>query len=110
MAGTVFLCRDGIEGAHFAALGDGLALLGAFAMVGYLLVGRRIRARVSLLAYAVPLYSVCALFLLVWAAATRCRVWPYGKTEWIYFAALTVIPTILGHTVLNWAIRHVPAT
>jgi drug/metabolite transporter (DMT)-like permease len=28
-------------------------------------------------------------------------------TQWAYFTALAVVPTILGHTVFNWAIKHV---
>jgi drug/metabolite transporter (DMT)-like permease len=108
--GTAVICKDGLWGVRVAAAGDGLALLGALALVGYLLVGRRIRSRVSLLAYATPVYAACSLFLLVWAGAAGLPLWNYGKIEWIYFTALALIPTIMGHTVLNWALRHLPAT
>jgi drug/metabolite transporter (DMT)-like permease len=110
MVGTVVICRDGFLGMRSDLLGDGLALLGAFAMVGYLLAGRKVRNHVSLLGYATPVYLACSLFLLMWAGVSGSRVWPYGRVEWILFAALAIVPTILGHTVLNWAIRHVPAT
>jgi len=108
--GTVVICKDGFLGMRSDLLGDGLALLGAFAMVGYLLAGRKVRNHVSLLGYATPVYLACSLFLLMWAGVSGSRVWPYGRLEWILFAALAIVPTILGHTVLNWAIRHVPAT
>jgi drug/metabolite transporter (DMT)-like permease len=110
MVGTVVICKDGFLGMRSDLLGDGLALLGAFAMVGYLLAGRKVRNHVSLLGYATPVYLACSLFLLMWAGVSGSRVWPYGRVEWILFAALAIVPTILGHTVLNWAIRHVPAT
>lgn len=110
MVGTVVICKDGFLGMRSDLLGDGLALLGAFAMVGYLLAGRKVRNHVSLLGYATPVYLACSLFLLMWAGVSGSRVWPYGRLEWILFAALAIVPTILGHTVLNWAIRHVPAT
>jgi drug/metabolite transporter (DMT)-like permease len=108
--GTAVICKDGFGGARNDLQGDGLALLGALAMAGYLLAGRKLRSRVSLLGYATPVYLACSLFLLIWVGATGSRLWPYGKLEWVYFAALALVPTILGHTVLNWALRHVPAT
>lgn len=107
MAGMAIISRDGLRGAELALLGNGLALLGALAVVGYFIVGRNVRARVSLLGYATPLYLICSFFLLPWAVATGSRLYPYGRTEWLYFAALAIVPTILGHTVFNWAIKHV---
>ncbi len=90
-----------------ALLGDGLAVVGALAVVGYFIVGRKARARMSLLGYATPLYAVCSLLLLLWALVSRSPLAPYRPVEWAYFIALAVVPTILGHTVFNWALRHV---
>ncbi len=94
------------ESSH-ALTGDTLAVVGALAVVGYFIVGRKARARMSLLGYATPLYGVCSLFLLLMAFVTRSRLAPYGGVEWLYFILLAVVPTILGHTVFNWALRHV---
>jgi drug/metabolite transporter (DMT)-like permease len=94
-----------------ALLGDALAVAGALAVVGYFIVGRKARARMSLLGYATPLYAVCSVFLLLWALLTRSHLAPYSRVEWTYFVLLAVVPTILGHTVFNWALRHVrPST
>jgi drug/metabolite transporter (DMT)-like permease len=110
LAGMVIISHDGFKGAQFALLGYGLAVAGALAIVGYFIIGRKVRARVSLLAYVAPLYAVCAVILLVWALATGSRLYPYDSTAWFYFALLAVVPTILGHTVFNWAIKHVRPT
>jgi drug/metabolite transporter (DMT)-like permease len=93
--------------AQNALLGDALALVGALAVVGYFIIGRKARARISLLGYVTPLYAVCSIFLLLWALASGDRLHPYGAGEWGYFLALAIVPTILGHTVFNWAIKHV---
>jgi drug/metabolite transporter (DMT)-like permease len=61
----------------------------------------------SLLGYATPLYGVCSAFLLLMIFITRQRLAPYRPVEWLYFVLLAVVPTILGHTVFNWALRHV---
>ncbi|HET9531969.1 MAG TPA: DMT family transporter [Blastocatellia bacterium] len=107
LAGMAVISRDGLEDVEFALLGNALAILGALAVVGYFIVGRKVRARVSLLGYVTPLYGACSLFLLFWAIAAGSFLGPFEVDVWAYFAALAVVPTILGHTVFNWAIKHV---
>jgi drug/metabolite transporter (DMT)-like permease len=110
LAGMLIISYEGVEGARFALAGYGLAVAGALAIVGYFIIGRKVRARVSLLAYVAPLYAICAAILLVWAVTAGSRLYPYDSTAWFYFAMLAVVPTILGHTVFNWAIKHVRPT
>jgi drug/metabolite transporter (DMT)-like permease len=107
LLGMAIISGAGFRQVEFALVGDGLAILGALAVVGYFIVGRKIRARVSVLGYVAPLYAVCAAFLLIWILAGGYPLYPYGSEAWFYFAALAVVPTILGHSIFNWAIKHV---
>lgn len=107
LVGMIVIAHDALGDVQLALKGDGLALLGALAVVGYFIIGRKARTRISLLGYVTPLYAVCALLLLLWVLAAREPLYPYSATQWAYFAALAVVPTILGHTVFNWAIKHV---
>ncbi|HEY6329892.1 MAG TPA: DMT family transporter, partial [Blastocatellia bacterium] len=107
LGGTALISYDGLSGLGTALRGDALALLGAIALVGYFLIGRSARSRISLLGYTTPVYAACSLFLLAWALCSRENLIGYAPTDWLYFAALAIVPTILGHTVLNWAIKHV---
>lgn len=93
-------------------VGDALALVGALAAAVYFLAGRGYRRRLSLLAYVTPVYASCALVLGVLTLLPA----PYGgpltglpAREHLLFLAMAVVPMILGHTVLNWALRHVTA-
>lgn len=93
-------------------LGDALALLGALAAAVYFLAGRGYRKRLSVLAYVTPVYASCALFLGLLLALPA----PYGGTalgigprDHLLFLAMAVVPMILGHTVLNWALKYVTA-
>ncbi len=110
LAGMIIISGDGLRDVQQALVGDALALVGALAVVGYFIIGRSVRARVSLLGYVTPLYAVSTVFLLGWALGTSTRLYPYEAKEWALFAALAVVPTILGHTVFNWAIKHVRAS
>lgn len=110
LAGMVVISHDALGDLQLAMKGDGLALLGALAVVGYFIVGRKARARVSLLGYVMPLYAACSLFLLICVLIADNSLGPYGASTWAYLIALAVVPTIIGHTVFNWAIKHVRPT
>ena len=91
-------------------LGDLLAFLGAVSIVGYLLAGRRLRGRLSLLQYTAPVYSGTAVLLL---AATLVAGEPFtGYTLGTYGAILllALIPQVVGHSLLNWSLAHVTGT
>ena len=110
LGGMAVMSHDALQNVQLVLKGDGLALLGAFAVVGYFIVGRKARARISLLGYVTPLYGVCSLFLLIWVLMAGDRLAPYSAGVWAYLAALAIVPTIIGHTVFNWALKHVRPT
>lgn len=106
-AGAVAAGDWGIGAGHVA--GDLLALAGAVAVSGYLLIGRTMRGRVGLGSYLAGVYSVATLGL--GAACLLLGVplsgYPPSAYGWIVLMALG--PHLLGHNLLNWAVRRLPA-
>ena len=92
-----------------SGLGCALALGGALSMVGYLILGRNLRARMGLLSYATAVYGVCGITLLVATLLTGTSL-AAPNSDILIFLALALLPTICGHTVFNWALRHLPAS
>ncbi|MDX1610823.1 MAG: DMT family transporter [Candidatus Thermoplasmatota archaeon] len=90
-------------------LGDILSFLGALAVAAYFLAGRGYRRRLSLLAYVVPVYMGATLALAALVGVTGEAFTGYATREWLIFLALAVLPMVLGHTVLNYALRYVTA-
>lgn len=93
-----------------AGLGDGLALLAAAAAAGYLAVGRSLRDRVVLPAYLGGVHLLAAAMLAGWVVVRGVPWWPAGATA-ADFAALVylgLVPGVVGHGLLNWAVRHAP--
>ncbi|ACM06250.1 DMT family transporter [Thermomicrobium roseum] len=95
------------------AIGDGLALLSAAAYAAYSLVGRRERARIPLLAYAIAVYGSAAVwvfpFALLAALSAGASV---ARYDWQVVAALLglgLIPNTLGHTLYNASVRRLNA-
>ena len=91
-------------------LGNVLALAGAMAASGYLLVGRALRARVSLTAYIWLAYSTAAALLLATAIAIGVSIMSLPSAAWMFMVALALGPQLIGHTTFNWALRRLTAT
>jgi len=87
-----------------------LALLGALAVAGYLLIGRRLRRSIGLLSYISLVYSSAAVLLLLSTLAFGYRLVGYSTTTYVMLVLLAVVPQLIGHSSLNWSLRFVPAT
>ncbi|MFW5896679.1 MAG: DMT family transporter [Bacillota bacterium] len=107
LVGTAILAFGGEAGEASTLTGDLLALGGAGAMAGYLLVGRFVRRSVGTLPYTVVVYSVAAVTTAAIAGGLSVPLIGYSVREHLIFAALAVLPTLFGHTLLNWALAHV---
>jgi drug/metabolite transporter (DMT)-like permease len=90
--------------------GNALALSGAVAAAAYVLAGRSLRQRVSLVPYVTVVYGVCAVVLLTFVLAAGHPLTGYPAREWFLFAGLAAGPGLLGHTVLNWALAHLESS
>lgn len=91
------------------ALGNALALLGAVTAALYYLVGRRLRRTLDLWPYTTLVYGVCFVVLAACALVRGDALWPVSGRDLAIFAGLAVGPMLLGHTGMNWALRHLPA-
>ncbi len=89
--------------------GDLLAFLGAAAGAAYFVLGGRLRRTLGLMAYVLPVYGTAALTLLALALLTGETLRIADPREHALFLVLALGPMILGHTLLNWALRYLPA-
>jgi drug/metabolite transporter (DMT)-like permease len=92
-----------------AAIGDALAVIGAITAAVYYVIGRRLRGSLDLWAYVGLVYSACLCTLLVIAFLIDVPLWPQPRQELVIFGSLALGPMLLGHTVMNWALRHIRA-
>ena len=97
------------EGTH-RLWGDVLALMGAISGAGYFLIGRRLRARLSLLAYVYPVYGTAAVVLVAIMLVSGIPPVPQGPQTWLWLLLMALGPQLLGHSSLNWALRYLSAT
>lgn len=90
--------------------GDLLALTGAVMVAGYLMIGRKVRRHCSLTAYIAPVYGVAMLTLLVIVVVGRQPMFGFSPAAYGWMVALGLVPQLIGHSTLNWALRHLSAT
>jgi drug/metabolite transporter (DMT)-like permease len=108
---VVFVVDSGLpEHARAPLLGNLLAVVGSLTICGYLLIGRRLRRTMSLLAYVGVVYSTAAMCLVLVAIAAGAPLGGFAPAAWLMLAALAIGPQLLGHTSFNWALKYLSAT
>jgi drug/metabolite transporter (DMT)-like permease len=96
--------------ADTALLGDGLALMGAITVAGYLLVGRNLRLRLSNIAYVWVVYTAAMVATVVITLSSGFTLFGYSWMVYFWLLLLGIGPQLLGHTAFNWALAHLSAT
>jgi len=92
-----------------AFLGDLLALAGAIAGAAYLIIGRRLRGKFSLLTYIFLVYGMAAIGLIIIMFGFGHSPTSYPPITYLWFLCLALIPQLLGHSSFNWALRYLSA-
>lgn len=110
LAGTVILSWGDLRSGVGDLGGNLLALAGAGAVSGYMLLGSSLRKRVGALQYNALVYAVAAALLFPLALLWGAEPAPLALREYLIFAGLAFFCTILGHALFNWALKYVRAT
>ncbi len=93
-----------------AIRGDLLAFAGAVVFAGYLVIGRGARRNMETIAYSVPVYAVCTLFLIPCSLAFGQSLTAAGGRDMLIFLGLAIVPTLGGHLLYNWTLKYLTAT
>jgi drug/metabolite transporter (DMT)-like permease len=90
-------------------LGNLLAIGGAMAMAGYLMLAREAQRGLAYLPYVAVAYGTAALVL--WAAVliTGTEWHSFSPATWAVLVAMAVVSQLLGHGGYNWSLRHLQA-
>jgi drug/metabolite transporter (DMT)-like permease len=92
-----------------AVWGDFLSLLGAWGAAGYVMIGRKIRAKLPLIPYITLVYGVAALILSVLMFAGSDSVYGFSPSTYLWLVLLALVPQLLGHSTFNWALGYLSA-
>ena len=90
--------------------GNFLALSAALFASSYLFIGRGVRKKLNYFPYLYILYSYAALFLGIGVYLFDIPFTGYGTNNYLIFLALALGPTLVGHSILNLAVRYLPTS
>ena len=92
-----------------AFLGDMLALCGAIAGAGYLLIGRKLRSKMSLVSYISLVYGMAAIVLIIIMFSAGENPIGFSPQIYLWLILLAIIPQLIGHSTFNWALGYLSA-
>jgi len=90
-------------------LGDLFAFLGGICAGIYFLSGRVARQTLAVAPYAFSVYCIAAVLLFLSGGIAGDNLMVIDGRELVLFLLMAIIPTILGHTMFNYALKRVPA-
>lgn len=102
--------HDLLAGGSSALIGDGLAIAGATAMAGYLLVGRRMAAEMDVWGFTWIAVTVGAIVLCGFASAAGLPLEAASDEALLWIALAALLPQLVGHTLLTWSLGHARPT
>jgi len=91
-------------------LGGALAAVGAVAAAAYLIIGRWVKDDLPLMSYLWLAYGCSAVAGAVVLLIFRLPVTGYLPVGYLWVALLAIIPHLIGHSAMNFALRHFSAT
>jgi drug/metabolite transporter (DMT)-like permease len=109
-AGSVIISFGDLGQGKDQLLGDLLALTGAIMIAGYFMIGRKVRAHLSLTTYIALVYGVAMVVLVAIVLLTGQPMSGFSLKAYAWLLALGLVPQLVGHSTLNWALRHLSAT
>lgn len=110
LAGVAVITGVDATGSARALRGDLMALAGGAAAAGYVACGESVRRSVGTASYTLIAYTTCAVALLPVCLLTGTALWGFSPRSWAEIAVLTLTAQLLGHSLLNRALRSAGAT
>jgi drug/metabolite transporter (DMT)-like permease len=108
LAGTAIIAGGDLSLSPARLKGDILALAGAAAASGYLIIGRRVREEMRFFNYLTLVYGFSALFLGAAATARGESVLEVSRGDLPWLLLMAAGPSVVGHGCFNWAVRKLP--
>ena len=106
LVGLLILTGTNLRVSRENFIGDLICFGSMLFFAVYLTLGRKNGARLSLWLYMVPLYFMAGLICLVCAAFFINPIKTYSLSNVLYILGLGLIPTVLGHTILNYSMKY----
>jgi drug/metabolite transporter (DMT)-like permease len=113
LAGGIIIGTAGVDPIStdsVPVLGSLLALAGAITFAVYITIGRKLRGKLPVIPYIWLVYGCAAIILSCAVLVSGIPVYGYSARSYLWLIALALIPQLVGHSSLNYAVGFLPAT
>jgi len=93
-----------------ALMGDIFAVFGAISAAIYMMIGSKVRENLDIIPYITITYTASAITLLLISLLSGQKFVGYKPSSYAFMLLLAVIPQLIGHTSLNWALKHLKSS
>lgn len=101
---------DLIDPSKHSFIGDLLAVMGAVSLAGYLLAGRTVGSSVPFALYLTCVYGLASVILFIACLLTLSPLLNFRWNTLFVILLIGLIPQGIGHSLLNWTLRRLPAS
>jgi drug/metabolite transporter (DMT)-like permease len=93
-------------------IGGALSLIGAISFAGYLIIGRNLQSsdKLSVIPYIWLVYGSAGIILTFPILLTGISLTGYSAAAYLWLIATAIVPQLIGHSSLNYAVGYMPAT
>lgn len=106
IGGSAVLAYSDFVGRDDSFWGNFLALSAAVMASAYMLCGRKLRIKIPVAAYVTGCYGFSGILLFGAAFILEQPLGGYSQNTWLLLFAMILIPTLIGHTSINYALGH----
>lgn len=110
LLGSAVIAAGDLSFGESALVGDAMALGASITFAAYLVIGRSVRQRLGVAAYAGIVYAMAGLLSAILALCFGASLTAFSSRDALLWLALVLVPTLGGHTVFNWTLRYLPAS
>ena len=110
LVGCVIIGYGDFSSGGRALWGDFLALMGGLCAAGYLILGKALREKLSLLVYVAICYGSAAIILWIVVLMMGLKISGFSNQTLYAIWAMALISQMIGHSSYNWALRYCSTT
>lgn len=109
LAGSIIIAGNDLATNRRALVGDALAVMGAVWISGYYVIARYLRKTKDLVPYVTVIYLMAAVWLALAVLSKGDPLVGFSISTWGAILLLALVPTIIGHSAMNYALRYLRA-
>jgi drug/metabolite transporter (DMT)-like permease len=104
-AGSIIISYGDFRISAEVLFGDLLAIAGAFFVAVYLIIGKIVRKDLNNITYTYLVYLTSTIALFAFTVLYNIELFNYPIKDYFLVLLLAVTANLLGHSILNWAIK-----